>query len=156
MHSTSISLSFVEWSGDDPLGIRLYPLTNNIRDELFQLMDLPKDAHELIFSFGRFSEFKIEKHTKILDHMFQNVSKNILRIEMGGPLVSYKLAQPDSYLESLPLDDLIFLCGIFHNLNVKKYLMVLTHIILSKHQLSFEQIVQRAKSDTFKMTIYCQ
>jgi hypothetical protein len=149
-----IKLSFTTVTDDGDVSIHLYDLPENVQIEIIDSLEL-EGFDEFIVSFPRFVDFNKEHHSKILDHIFGPYIDNVIMVNTERGLTS-KLSTPDLYLESLSLDDLIFVCGLFHGLNFKKYLIPLISIVKEKHKIGFNQLKELAKASKFKMVVYAK
>jgi len=134
-----------------------YDIESDVIALIKQNMDLPSDK-EYVFSFGRFVEFDKDLHGSAIKYFFDCASKNIQREVVGEDdqnyQVSYKFANRKVIRENLNKDQMLFLCGIFHNLNLKSYLSALTDILMNDFGLQFDNIKSYAKDDSFSMKIY--
>lgn len=131
-----------------------YELPLLIQEEIIKSLEL-EGSNEFVLAFSSFLNYDNVHHREILDHVFNNVPKNLTEYKVPYG-VSFHFTERDEYLELLTLDDLTFICAVLHNLNLKKYLLPICKLTMNTSNLTFEEIKERSKSDTFKMAIFAK
>lgn len=152
---TFIKLNFLTFTDNGQNSMYLFEMPQEIQNEIVNNLNL-KDHNEYICSFSRFVDFDNDHHMPIVNHIFNNLPNNIIRIPNNNDIVTYNLIKADEFLENLLLDDLIFVCAIFHNLDLKKYLLPIVKLTMKKHNISFNDLVDTVKNEKYKMNIFAK
>jgi hypothetical protein len=121
-----------------------------------ETMNLPPDA-DYIFSFGRFVDFNENIHGKAMNYLFDktnHIKKEVVGEDDATYHVTYKFANREDFVEYLSKDQMLFLCAVCHNLNLKSYLSAIIEILMNDLKLSFDDIKTYSKDDSFTMQIF--
>lgn len=110
-----------------------------------------------VISFGRFIDFDEKVHGEAINFMFTNMDKlcrNIIGEDNDNYKVTYKFVNREHLIKNLSVDQMLFLCGILHNIDAKNILVALIDILIINYNINFDNIKQFAKDDKFTMKIY--
>jgi len=146
---TTVKLKFITLTDSKSFLVCVYELSRDIQKEIIEYLELDQ-YREFVLSFSRFVDFDRNHHIELLDHLFNILPKNVERQQVSA----YILRNPDDYFEKLELTDLIFLCAILHNLNLKKYLVPLSEITIKKYSIKLPELANAAKDQKYKMNIF--
>jgi hypothetical protein len=127
-----------------------------IKDEL-KLPVVSKKNNSYIFSFGMFSDFDTEIHGKAIKYLFNNDNKLIRTIvdeDEYNFRVTYTFENKENIKHNLNENQMMFLCAILHNLNLKTYLVAMLDVLLENKTINFDDIKTYAKDDKFNMKIF--
>lgn len=128
---STVKLSFNSLNDSGKFQIYIFDIPIQIQKEIIQELELPNG--EIILSFSRFVDFNKEHHGKIIDSILSNIG---------------------SINPNWSLDDYIFVCAVFHNLNLKKYLIPAINLAMINFGIGFDELKEKCKSDTYKMGIF--
>lgn len=130
---STVLLSFT--SVDDNFQVRMYTVNvpEHTQKEIISTLSLSGNR-DFVLSHGRFSDFT--PHNK---ELLENI-----------------LSNPKLDLKALSLDDLVFLCAVFHNLNLKARLLTIAQFTINNHSISFEDLKERARESKYRMIIYAK
>jgi len=110
-----------------------------------------------IFLFGRV-DFNPEIHGRCIQYFFSENNAKIDRIVVSEDednyQVTYKFDNLADIKKNLNEDDMLFLCAILHNLNLKSYLTAFLTILLCENGMTMEEVKKYVKDDIFNMTIF--
>lgn len=111
-----------------------------------------------IFLFGRV-DFDPTIHGRCIQYFFSENNAKIDRIVVSEDednyQVTYKFNDIAEIEKNLNKDDMLFLCAILHNLNLKSYLTAFLTILFSdKYGMTMEEVKKYAKDDLFNMKIF--
>lgn len=133
-----------------------YELSQQIETEIRDCMDLDQNK-EFIICFSRFVDFNKEYHGKAFEYFLNTMSENLERHVVGEDTLNYQVTysfkNADDVMNQLNVEQLKFLCAVFHHLNLKKYLVACC-VLLIKDIIKFEDLKEFCKSDTFKIAIF--
>lgn len=136
--------------------IRKYNVPIHIVPEIKKYMDINVDYKECIFSFGRFVQFDAKYHGEALTYLFEKtkVDRKVVGEDENNYQITYEFKDIENVKENLDKNQMLFLCGLMHNLNYQSYLLPLVSILMSEYKMKFEDIKKYAKSDDFKMQMF--
>jgi hypothetical protein len=121
-----------------------YDIPLEIREEITKNHNLATDK-EYVFSFGRFVEFNVDVHGKIITYFFSN---------MIGKLSENKcMFENDNEIE-LNKNQLLFLCCVFNKLLLNSYLKACVMILVTKYHMELSDIKLICKVDEYNLTIF--
>lgn len=135
-----------------------FELPQPIREEVIESKGLGS-IENFILSFGRFVQYDRAHHSPIVKYVFtdmivqevENVKgKNVLERKDGSTFA----LKPDSYIDTLSLDDLIFISGICNGLNLKRHCIAVAMFVMEKFGMAFEDLKREAQDDKFRMAIF--
>ena len=109
-------------------------------------IDLPEQVQKeivLSLSLSGNDEFVLS-HGRIVN--FDNHHKEILEKTFNG----------NTNFQRLTLNDLVLLCAVFHNLNLKQRMLPIAQFTIDNHKISFEDLKERAKDHKYRMTIFAK
>lgn len=153
----TVHLTFTDVTTEGQVTIHSFPLSPRIQSEIIQAKDFT-GGNDFVLTHPRLVDFNQDHHTELLEYFlnedkFHNFENQIIKEStVFGDRITLK--QPDTYLESLYLNDLIFLAAILSNLNLKSRMITVVQTIINKYKLSFDEIKRRATTDKYSMTVY--
>lgn len=113
---------------------------------------------EYIFSFSRFVNFDKAYHGVALEYFFNKLTdqleRKIVSEDDENYQVTYSFCKTSDVIKNLDQKQMLFLCCVFHVLDLKKYLVPLVSILIKNHNMEFSEIKKECKSDTFKINVF--
>lgn len=155
-----VFLSFVKQSLGTYMQVLRYPvLSEDILTQLknnFPHFFNAKSSSDYVFSFGRFVEFNQDYHGKAMLYLLNNVTldRKIISETQSDYEVTYNLKNEEDIKKNLNLDQMKFLCGICHQLNLKSYIIAFASFMIKEFKINFEDIKTYAKSDQFNLNLF--
>jgi hypothetical protein len=111
-----------------------------------------------VLSFGRFVDFREDYHGKAINYFFQHMIKTINKKIISETSNEYhftcNFTNKSDVIENIDPGQMMFLCAILHNLNLKPWLLAIIKILMDNFKLQFEEIKSHGKDDRFKMTVF--
>jgi len=132
-----------------------YDIPHEITMDLINSLELDSDK-EHVLSFSRFIDFDVKYHGTSIEYFLTNMEldRQVVSEDSDNFQVSYALKNPANIIKELDLDQMLFLCSVFHALNLKKYLVSVLSILMNTYNLKFDDIKQKCKSESFKLNIF--
>lgn len=111
-----------------------------------------------IFSFGRFYDFDADIHGLAIVYLFDNganpIKKKLIRETKMAYFNAYKFSDTKDVLKNLSKDQMLFLCGICHQLNLVYFLIPFVEILTSHFGMSFDNIKLHSKDMMYRMLVF--
>lgn len=153
-----MELCFINDAGNK---ICLYPYPLNEKSILLIKNSLElkiKPGVTYIFSFGRFYEFDVNIHGPAIAYLFDNdtnpIKKKLIRETKMAYFNSYKFSNTKDVLKNLSKDQILFLCGICHQLNLVCFLTPFVKILTDHFGMSFDNIKLHSKDMMYRMLVF--
>jgi hypothetical protein len=110
----------------------------------------------IIFLFGRFTDFDVKCHNSALSYLFGKtiLRKKVISEDETNYHITYAFDNVKDVIKQLNKDQMLFLCGILHAIDLKPFLLALLSIMINELKMNFDDIKLFGRSDKFKLSIY--
>ena len=135
----------------------LHNIPTHITNEIMESLNL--DPSKLyVLAFSRFVDYNKTYHGKAINYWLHNIHSNIQMIPMDKNApekgFTYMFKERGIVTSILDMEQIKFLCAVFHQLNLKKYLLLFIDFLLDKYE--FSEIKVMCKDEVYKMDIFCK
>lgn len=135
----------------------LHNIPSNISSEIMDSLNL--DSNKLyVLAFSRFVDYDKTYHGTAINYWLYNIHSNMQMIPMdkNSPEkgVTYIFKDRKLITNNLDMEQIKFLCAVFHQLNLKKYLILFIDFLLDKYE--FPEVKAMCKDEVYKMQIFCK
>ena len=149
-----MQLSFITF--DSNVEFTVYDVPMEIENEISDALSLDR-TKRFIISFSRFVDFDKTYHGKAIEYFLNHISNNLERKVVSEDelnfQVTYSFKNADNVTKTLDIEQLKFLCAVFHHLDLKKYLVALS-VLLIKDLIKFDDLKVFCKDDRFGINIF--
>jgi hypothetical protein len=152
----SLKFGFNTLTDDGHIIFRQTNVPDKISNMIKESLELPNENNYII-SFSRFVNFDPNVHgppiTYFLSDMDNHIKRKVIGEDEKNYQVTYKFKNKLE-IKKFSKDQIILLCGIFHQLNLQKFLVPCVKYLMAKYKMSFEEIKILTKSDMYKINIF--
>lgn len=117
-----------------------------------------KSNQRHVFSFGNYSKFDANHHVIIIEYFFKSMApdleEKIVNETDSHQSTTYEFNSQDDIMTKVDKDDILFLYGLLHNLNLKPWLVGLANILMNHYNMELEQIKSHCQKPIFTMTMF--
>lgn len=152
-----MQLSFTVVNNNGYANMYQYPIHQNFHEAINENFGLDKKK-QYFLSFGRYVDFDPEFHGISIKYLFTDDKTKLRRTVIGETANDYQVKYEfeNDVKQDLNQEQILFLCGILHHLNLKTYLIAFLSILLIDYKFQLNDINNHVKNDCFNVQIFGQ
>lgn len=150
-----MELSFPTLRPDGHVPMYVHEIPEKISERIAENLELETDK-KYILSFSRFVDYDPLIHGLAIQYFLSKMENDIERKVVGEDTENYKVSylfKNTEKMDILEKEQILFLCGVFHQLDLKTFLLPCVAYLMQKYALKFVDIKNKCKSDSFKLNI---